>query len=437
MRIIPILLFLTIVVFLVSPLAFSLTSSSLAVSYPMGISFYSLFSTYFTNMVMGVVNITSMSIGSSYLPNGQYLTSGNASLQLNAIINGVYWAQDVILFHQVTNNKFEATLVLNLWNFSGPFTTSFNGSVFTYQGFGVIYYKGPTYTISLPSSITLYMYIKNSTLYFAYKINNISGVFYKAPIGGKFLIGGFALAGVPNDLEFVFGGPGGGSVAEMNIEGTMNLYFLQNGKISLVPYAYSIGFDTAESVVGVQSSANLTNLWKPNVILFAGSDDAIVLWPVKPDITTYEKNNTIYVNMSVYGRPLSNEPVIIEELSINGLKPISQKYTNQSGFAIFPNISSSFYIVYYPGNFTLSSSYVPSSPVLNSIIQNIKSAYDSMVNFLKSYNFKKSLSSFFNGVRSEITYSQPKESINYLILIYILGFSIGLVISAILIRFKL
>ena len=388
-------------------------------------------------MVMGVVNITSMTIGSSYLPNGQYLTSGNASLQLNAVVDGVFWAQDVILFHQVANNKFEATLVLNLWNFTGPFTSKFNGSVATYQGLGVVCYEGPTYTITLPSSISLYMYINGSTLYFAYKINNISGVFYKAPLGGEFLIGGFSLAGVPNDLEFVFGGPGGGSVVDMSLDGTMNLYFMQNGKLSLVPYAYSIGFDTAESVVGIQSNSNLTNLWKPNVILSSGPDDAIVLWPVTPNITTHERNNTIYVNMSIYGKPLSNEPVIIEDLGLTGLKPIAQNYTNQSGLAVFPNTSPSFYVVYYPGNFTLSSTYVPSSPIFNSIIQHIKSAYDSMVNFLKSYNFKKSISSFFNGVRNNVTYSQTEGSINYTILIYILGFSAGLVVSAILIRFKL
>ena len=436
MRIIAILFLLSLLGLLLSPLAFSLSSVAFTVSYPMGISFYSLFSTYVTNMVMGVVNITSMSIGSSYLPNGQYFTSGNASLQLNAMIDGIYWAQDVILFHQIKSDEFEATLVLNLWNFSGPFIAKLNGYVTTYQGFGVVYYEGPTYNITLPSSISLYMFIKNSTLYFAYKINNVSGIFYKAPIGGEFLIGGFSLAGVPNDLEFVFGGPGGGSVVSMNIEGTMNLYFMQNGKLSLVPYAYSIGFDTAESVVGVQSLANLTNLWKPNVILSVGSDDAIVLWPIKPNITTYEKNNTIYVNMSVFGKPLPNQSIIIEELSLTGLKPIAQNYTNQLGLAIFPNVSSSFYIVYYPGNFTLSSSYVISSPLLNSVTQHIKSEYDTMINFLKSYNFKKSISSFFNGVRENVAY-QSGVSVNYVLLIYILGFSLGLIISALLIRFKL
>lgn len=437
MRFISILLLLILILFSLPTLAFSLSSPSFGISYPIGISFYSLFSTYFTDMVMGVANITSMSIGPSYLPNGQYLTTGNASLQLNAVINGNFWAQDVVLFHQIAKNRFEATLVLNLWNFSGPFTSNFNGSSFVYEGFGVIYYKGPTYIITLPSSISLYMYIMNTTLYFAYKINNISGVFYKFPINGEFLIGGFSLAGVPNDLEFVFGGPGGGSFVNISVKGTMNLYFMQNGKLSLVPYAYSVGFDTAESVVGIQSIANLTNLWKPNVIISPGPDDAIVLWPVKPNITTYEKNGTIYVNMSIFGRPLPNEPIIIEELSVTGLKPIARNYTNQMGLAVFPNISSSFYIIYYPGNFTLSSTYVLSSPTLSYIIQNLKSAYDNMISFLKSYNFKKALSSFFTGVRNEITYSQPKESANYIILIYVLGFSIGLVISAVLIRFKL
>lgn len=437
MRTIGIFLMLCIVVTIISPLTFSLSASAFTVSYPMGVSFYSLFSTYYTDEVLGVVNISSMSIGSSYLPNGQYLTSGNASLQLNAMINGRFWAQDVILFHQVSSNQLKATLVLNLWNLTGPFTVPLNGSTVIYQGIGVLCYQGPTYLITLPSSISLFMYIFNSTLFFAYKINNISGIFYKAPIKGEFEIGGFSIIGIPNDLEFVFGGPGGGSIVDMSINGTMNLYYMNDKTLSLVPYAYSIGFDTAESAVGIQSNSNLTNLWKPNVVLSSGSDDAKVLWPIKPNITTYENNGTIYVKMSLYGKPLSNESVVIEGLSLIGLQPLASNYTNTDGLATFPNMSSSFYIVYYPGNFTLSSAYVVSSPVINSIVSHLSTVYDNMLNFLKNYNFKKSLSSFFNNVRNNVTFTQKGESINYVVILYILGFSLGLVISAVLIRFKL
>ncbi|BFH72604.1 thermopsin family protease [Sulfurisphaera javensis] len=431
-----ILALILILFLLVEPLvSFSLSSSAFTISYPMGMSFYSLFSTYFTNEVMGVINITFMSIGSSYLPNGQYLTTGNASLQLNAMINGLYWAQDVILFHQISKNEFEASLVLNLWNLTGPFTIPLNGSATTYQGLGVICYKGPTFNVTLPISISLFM-IDNSSLYFGYIIHNKSGIFYKAPISGEFQIGGLSIAGIPNDLEFVFGGPGGGSVVDMQVEGSMNLYFMQNGKLSLVPYAYSIGFDTAESAVGVQSTANLTNLWKPDTILSSGPDDAIVLWPIKPNISTYEKNNSIYVNITFEGKPLANQPIYIEDVGLTGLNIIAENYTNQSGYVKFENVSPSLYVVYYPGNFTLSSDYIVSSPIINSIIIHLQTIYDKMVNFLKSYNFKKSLSSFFNNIH-EVTYNQSAGSINYVILIYILGFSAGLVISALLIRFKL
>ncbi|BAB67313.1 thermopsin family protease [Sulfurisphaera tokodaii] len=427
-------IFLIIFLAITPLITLSLSSSAFTVSYPMGMSFYSLFSTYFTTEVMGVINITSMNIGSSYLPNGQYLTTGNASLQLNAMIDGLYWAQDVILFHQISNNEFKATLVLNLWNLTGPFTIPVNGSVTTYQGLGVICYQGPSFIVTLPTSIVLFM-IDNSTLYFGYNIDNKSGIFYKIPLSGEFEIGGLSIAGIPNDVEFVFGGPGGGSVVDMQVEGTMNIYFMQSGKLSLVPYAYSIGFDTAESVVGVRSLANLTNLWKPNTILSSGSDDAIVLWPVKPEISTLQRNSTVYVNISFNGKPLSNQKIVIEDLGLTGLVPISVNYTNDSGYVVFNNISSPLYVVYYPGNFTLSSDYIVSSPIINSILTHVKSIYDSMVSFLKSYNFKKSISSFFNNIHSA-TYSES-TSVNYLILIYILGFSVGIVISALLIRFKL
>lgn len=413
----------------------SLSSSAFTVSYPMGISFYSLFSIYYTNEVMGIINISYMDIGSSYLPNGQYLTTGNASLQLNAMINGLYWAQDVVLLHQISNNSFRVTLVLNLWNLTGPFTIPLNGSLTTYQGLGVLCYMGPSFNLSLPFSIALYMLINSSYLYFGYHIGNYSGSFYKAPINGEFQIGGLSLAGIPNDVEFVFGGPGGGSVVDMQVEGSMNIYYMQNGKLSLVPYAYSIGFDTAESVVGVQSTANFTNLWKPNVIISFGSDDAKVLWPIKPNITTYEKDNSTFVNLSFQGRPLVNQPVFLDEVSLTGLKVVAENYSSQDGCVRFYNITPSFYVVYYPGNFTLSSDYVISSPSLNLIISHLESVYDKMVNFIKNYNFKKSLSSFFNGIHN-VTYKNT-SSVNYLILIYILGFVAGMVISALLIRFKL
>jgi hypothetical protein len=426
---------LALLLLLIAPSGLIVFSQPVTISYPMGVSFFSPFTIYYTNEVVGVVNITNMFIGDSYLPNGQFLTQGNMSLQLNAMVYGKYWAQDVILFHQINNTYFSTTLVLNLWDLEGPFTTTFpKGNVSVYQGLGVLCYIGPTFTVNLPINIELFMVINSTSLSFGYYINGHKGIYYTAPIGGQFQIGGYSIAGVPNDLEFVFGGPGGGSCVKAFVYGSMNLYILQNGNLQIVPYALSVGFDTAESVVGISSNADLSNLWSPYVTLSAGSDDLQVLWPVKPALNVIHKNSSVIVNLSYNGKPIPWQNIELETLSITGLQVSSTGVTNSSGYTVL-NTNSSVFVVYYPGNFTLASAYYISVPYLSNFVSDIESAYNTLVNFITHYNFKHAIVSFFGNVKNNVVYSN-KVAVNYVILEYILSFICGVIISAILLKFK-
>ncbi|AHC52347.1 thermopsin-like protein [Sulfolobus acidocaldarius SUSAZ] len=426
-----------IIVMLILPLTVTplLPNSQAINSYPIGVSFFPLFSIYQTQEVLGEINISSLYIGNSYLSNGQYLTTGNASLQLNSMINGIYWAQDVILFSQINKTTFNASLVVNIWNLLGPFNLNLSkGIETTYQNLGVILYSGPSYIVKIPLQIKLFMIVNSSSLYFGYYINGHSGIFYQLPLTGSFRIGGFSAIGLPNDLELVFGGPGGGSSVQLITTANANLYFKDGNSLTLVPSALSTGLDTAETVIGINSVGNLTNLFKPSVVIGPGDPTPSVLWPVKPDIIVNSNNSSISVRLTYNNKPVTWQKVELYGVSLNGLYSLSNITTDSSGYAYF-NTSPSLYVVYYPGNFTLSSTYYVSAPALNSLISSLKSAYDSLANFLSHYDFKNGISSFFSNAKNSVNYKSNYPS-QYLILIYISSFLIGVVISALLIRFK-
>ena len=404
-------------------------------AYPMGMSFFPLDSVYFTDEVLGVVTVSSMYIGNSYLPNGQFFATGNASLQLNAMVDGLYWAQDVALFHQVDNRTFDVTLVVNVWDLAGPFRFNVSeGNVSTYNGLGVICYVGPTYEVTAPFSLSLFMVDNSSALYFGFKLGNHTGVYYTVPIRGQFQIGGISALGVPNDLELVFGGPGGGSVVQMYVEGTEELYFDNGGVLQVVPQAFSVGLDTAESVVGVRSVGNVSDIYSPFAQLNRGSDDLAVLWPVKPQLNVEYDNSTVTVELTYEGKPISGQEVELEEFSFPSVLRVADVgVTNSSGSVTFRYNSSDF-VVYYPGNFSLSSTYYISAPYITSAAKSLTSAYDSLLSFITHYNFKKGIASFF-GDRSSIEYKSEVPA-DYLLLMYVSAFAVGVVISALLLKFK-
>ncbi|AOL16954.1 peptidase A5 [Sulfolobus sp. A20] len=432
-KIIPIIILL---LSLLLPL--TVQSQALIFSFPTGISSFPINTIIYTNFVQGEINITSLKIGDSYLQ-GQLLTNGNASLQLNAMILGKYWAQNVILFHQISSNTFYLTLIVNVWNLSGPFyNTTLNDSE-VYQGLGIIYYQGPTFKESLPLHISLFMDIVNSTLQFGYDINNHKGIYFTLPIIGLFQIGGFSILGLPNDLELVWGGPGGGSMVYMNVTATTQLYYFNGKSLTIVPNAYSIGFDTAESAYGTKVNTYLRNIFSPLAFESPGINTPNILWPIPPQIKVNQTENKIYVNISINGEPIPDQEVYLE----TGFPPsvAAKSITNSSGIAEFSYENYSFYEVYFPGNYTLSSAYYYSSPILNSLTTKIQTYYQQLLNFLKSFQ-----NSFKNGIKSVLSKQSPTTTtkqtnnqigFNMYIIIYILAFVIGMVISAILIRFKL
>ncbi|BCU69323.1 thermopsin family protease [Stygiolobus caldivivus] len=434
MKLLPIFLIFILIAPTAGVLLLHAQSSS---SYPIGMSFFPLTQIYYTNEVVGAVNISSMYIGSSYFPNGQYFTYGNASLQLNVMVDGLYWAQDVALFHEINSSSFDITFVVNVWDLGGPFTNSniTSGVVSTYQGLGVICYLGPTYKVSTPLSLVLFMLINSSYLDFGYQLGNKVDIYYSVPIGGQFQIGGLSVRGVPNDLEFVFGGPGGGSVVEMYVNGSEELYFENNGKLQIVPQAFSVGLDTAESVIGITSSANLSNICMPFTQLSYGRDDVKVLWPVKPQLDVKNNGSSVLVTLTYDGKPLQWQKVELEKFSFPSLLKTEEVGVTGSNGSVMFKYNSSSYVIYYPGNFSLSSTYYVSLPYLSSVTSFLKSAYDNLTSFISHYNFKKTISSFFGHKSSSIAYTS-QVSINYTILLYILAFSIGVVISAILLKFK-
>ncbi|WP_246252966.1 thermopsin family protease [Acidianus brierleyi] len=406
--------------------------SQSTLAYPTGMTFFPFTSSILTNFVEGVINVYNLSIGSSYLPNGAYLTSGNASLQLNSILNGKFWAQNVALFHEINSKEFLVTMVVNFWNLSGPFENYPNTT--TYEGLGVYCYQGPSFILKTPFSLILYMNSSNG-LEFGYIVNNTLHTYLKLPFPGEFTLGGFT-AGLPNDLELVWGGPGGGSTVYINEVASEELFYESSNKLSIVPSAISVGLDTAESAYGISVTSNLDNIFHPFATISKGYNTPSILWPIPPSITVTQVNKTVNVKVSINGKPLVNQEVEVLYPTLTGFKVGYENITNSSGLVTFPNASTALYIIYYPGNFSLATAYSLSSssaPILQSIASKFISTFQSLTNFLKTYNFKKALSSDFNHIKYK---GYSTYNINLVLIEYISAFAIGVLISAILIKYK-
>jgi hypothetical protein len=385
-----------------------------------------------SSLVEGVAYVRNLTIGPSYLPNGQFFASGNASLQLNAMLNGSFWAQDVALIHQVNSTYFLVTMVVNFWNLTGPFVGVRNTT--TFQGLGVICYQGPTFPVKTPFNLTLFMTL-NRSLDFGYSVNGKEKIYLSLPYSGYFVMGGLSKIGLPNDLELVWGGPGGGSVVQISGEITENLYYKSSSGLQVVPDALSVGLDTAESAYGLAVSGNLDNIFHPFAVLSPGYNSPSVLWPIPPSISVTQLNKTLIVKLSINDMPLPGQVVEVLYPTITGFKVGFENVTNGTGSVVFPNASADVYSVYYPGNFSLAPNYYVSSsisPALNQAVSKLVSGFENLLNFLRNYNFKKALSSDFTRVE----YKAPQSEVNLTLIEYISAFLAGVLISAILVKYK-
>jgi Thermopsin len=284
-----------------------------------------------TDGVQGIATVNSASIGyfAATIVNNSiassYTGSGNSTLQENAVAFlsnnlGYFWAQNVVFVSQTGSNTFSLQLINNIWNFNSPtanmspgiisgsgtvdcFITSGTKSCFYYA------YDPNTFTVKAPFTINLTMWIGQgksggaSDISFNYDIHdsagdNFSGTYDDAvlfpgtsktnsffliggesPYGG--LLGGTTSLVLPNDLEFVWGGPGDGSAVFMNsFSGTEQLSIASGSSFVPASDVYSVGSDTGEEAAGIQVSPDLSNPSSPVAVLTSGYVNAVKLWPL-------------------------------------------------------------------------------------------------------------------------------------------------------------
>ncbi|KAA8921873.1 thermopsin, partial [Thermoplasma sp.] len=213
----------------------------------------------------------------------------SVTIQLNSVLTNVsilgnssysFWTQNVVFYSARTH---QLTLIDNVWNFSSPeFYMSPNalhgdGTLVS----GVYYYDiGPTFTVSYPFTIDLYLNSTvingNSAVYFNYSVFSAGRAYtgsydmvifnstyghpgYTAP-KPEYQIDGYgydATGYLINDAEVMIGGPGGGSTTSIySINATMHLYYLNSttGTYQTVPSAFDIAADTGETSEGAALS---------------------------------------------------------------------------------------------------------------------------------------------------------------------------------------
>ncbi len=267
---------------------------------------------YSTPSVEGTINLTRAVAASADAGD-----PGTFGVQLDAVATNVtlwgipgfeFWTQNVAVY---TPENDSLTLLDNVWNFSAP-NASLTGNAFASVGpTGVLvapyyYYAiGPTLTISYPFTLTLYLNTTltagDPTVFFNYSVRNSSGIvasgaydevtFFAGasssadaapPIG--FAVNGSAYdpIGLPNDIEFVLTGDGGGSTTTFYaMDGGMSLDRWVRGGYAEVPAAFDAGADTGETSDGVLPYYRTPSVpGSPSVVLALGPSYVLGLWNV-------------------------------------------------------------------------------------------------------------------------------------------------------------
>jgi len=230
--------------------------------------------------------------GTGVRPMDLYQTHPDAfTVQLNAVLTYVpidgnivnrssgvpfeFFTQDVALYYPGSHVMF---LVSNIWNFSdGPIR---NGGFYEKGGrvVGTTFYYdvlGPfnvTYPFNLTLTLVSYVSHHRETVDFdaavasaAYPLqdfdlpfdtvvfNSLGGNLSSVSEPANYTADGFAYdpVGLTNDFELTFGGPGGGSQADLfAADATLGLAYADDGSYVAVPSAYSYGGATGETVTG-------------------------------------------------------------------------------------------------------------------------------------------------------------------------------------------
>ncbi|MGP8074510.1 MAG: thermopsin family protease [Thermoplasmata archaeon] len=215
--------------------------------------------------------------------------------------NGTFWAQNVVHF-----NGSELQFEDNIWNFSSLTASMNTSTLLSYNGTlvpGEFYYDfGPSIAIRPPFDLRLFNNITivggHPALFFNYSLSNLtrteSGSYDRILFNGtatvghlpQFQVSGLAYdpAGLLNDAEFILGGDGGGSnanVVSFNGTVTLDAWNAGAGAYRSVRAAYDFGADTAETSLGVsvyylgttaylnQGPSFLYGLWNTSDSVFA------------------------------------------------------------------------------------------------------------------------------------------------------------------------
>lgn len=314
---------------------------------PMGIGDFGLVNTssgivgqnYYAKSFMAEIQMNNLSVYNLANDGPHSLTFQLNTIMDNTTLFGVsnydFWTQNVATYSTRTHVLgFED----NIWNFSSPTAvmqpnTIYNstGQVYPYPGVHIAI--GPSFKVSLPFTLKLYLNLTEingrNVVFFNYSIPTImqSGTYdrvtfnstYGMPMGYKapfsyFRVSGNQLTplGLLYDAEIMLGGPGGGSTTTvMNIDGTMQLKYIPaeqnqqnhnhmppppppsmgNSKNMMktshnyinVPSAYDFGTDTGETSMGEAISWNSND----QAVLTTGPSMLYGMWNVS-SVTSME-----------------------------------------------------------------------------------------------------------------------------------------------------
>ncbi len=218
-----------------------------------------------------------------YMDNGAPDAYG---IQLNAVLTNVtldgsnqtggienqFWTQNVV---QYASQLHELQFLDNVWSFWPGFTsTTFlrYGPNGTFVDPEFYYALGPTITIAYPFSLTLYLNSTvidgNNAVFFNYTLSNATRTTSGSYDYVVFRSGGTATfgsaeyeadgynydpVGLPNDFEFVIGGPGGGSTTDLlaaDASMALDYWNASTRSYQAIPAAYDTGGETGETASG-------------------------------------------------------------------------------------------------------------------------------------------------------------------------------------------
>lgn len=288
-------------------------------AHPMGVADYgenglSTYS-YTSQAFKSWANFTSLTIGKATISGGNHQMTIQQNLVDYGVLvgthSGEYWIQNVPYITQA-KTEYTVNLLDNIWNFTGTTSSTYmnqtditgnllgncgeGGYVSTGSGYSYYWCLGSLQvTVKLPFEIMMTTttgtwasgpYAGDSDVNFSVAIYH-SGTFVGSQLfdevafhsaGGNtpaFQVGGKNPFGLYNDAETVLCGPGGGSsVAISAVSAKLSESYYTGTKYVSVPHAYSYGYDTAETVTGVQMTS--TNLGVGTAA--HGTDNTIKLW---------------------------------------------------------------------------------------------------------------------------------------------------------------